>query len=334
MKFSVVGAGSWGTALSWLLALNSHQVWLYGRNSSLMEQMELNRENPDYLPGLKLDDNVYPTSDLGQAVSGSKMVLMVVPSHGMREAMKEVAQHISDDAIVVTASKGIEIDTLLTMSQVIQEVLPQEMSNRIVALSGPSFAKEVALKMPTAVSVAAHDLKIAEEVQHAISTGFFRVYTTTDLIGVELGGAIKNVIAIATGICDSMGLGTNTRAALITRGLAEMVRLGIAMSADPMTFSGLAGMGDLVLTCTGDLSRNRQVGLKIGQGMKIKDILSEMKMVAEGVKNAETIYKLSRKLDVPMPITEQIYLLLYEDKSPKMALVDLMNRKLKQEIWM
>jgi len=246
--------------------------------------------------------------------------------------MGQAAAHIPRDAVVATAAKGIEDETLLTMTGVLEEVLPPEVSRRLVALSGPTFAREVAMGVPTAIVAASHDIRVAEQVQQALSTDYLRIYSQTDMVGVELGGAIKNPMAIAVGISDGMELGLNSRAAIITRGLAEMARLGVRMGANPMTFAGLAGLGDLVLTCTGDLSRNRQVGLRIGRGERLADITGEMKGVAEGVKNAATVYKLSQKMEVTMPIIEQVYLMLYAEKSPKLAVKDLMTRRLKSEI--
>lgn len=332
MKVSVIGGGAWGTALAQVSASNRHQVRMWVYEPEVAEAINDRHENTMYLAGIPLDPSIFATTDIEEAVSGAELVISVVPSHFVREVIGAAAPFLPANAILATASKGIEDETLLTMAGVIEEVAPPELGRRLVALSGPSFAKEVAAGLPTAIVSACHDIRVAEEVQYALSTDTFRIYSQTDVIGVELGGAIKNPIAIAVGIVDGMGLGLNTRAALITRGLAEMARLGLRMGANPMTFAGLAGLGDLVLTCTGDLSRNRQVGLKIGQGMSLKDILAEMNCVAEGVKNAVTVYKLTQKLEVSMPIIEQIYLILYADKSPKMAVKDLMTRRLTSEI--
>ncbi len=332
MKLGIIGGGGWGTALAQLCAHNGLDVRLWVYEPELVEIIHQRRENTYYLAGISLSEKIEPTNSLEQALSEREMVLLVVPSHLMREVLRKAAPHFPLDATVVSAAKGIETETLLTMSGVISEELPSELSSRMVVLSGPSFSREVAQGVVTAVSAASHDLHAAELVQHTLSSEFFRVYTSSDLIGVELGGATKNVIAIATGVSDGMGLGTNTRAALITRGLAEIARLGVKMGANPMTFAGLAGLGDLVLTCTGDLSRNRRVGLKLGQGKKLKEITAEMKMVAEGIHNAESIYRLSQKMQVEMPIIEQVYLMLYADKSPQMTINALMGRKLKSEI--
>ncbi len=331
MKIGIVGGGGWGTALAQLCAEKEFDVRLWVYEPELVEIMKTRRENTYYLSGINLSDSINPTADLEEVLSGREIVIFVVPSHFMRDVVKKAAPHLPENAILVSAAKGIENESLATMANVIEEELPSSFSRRLVVLSGPSFAREVAQRMVTAVSAASRDIEAAETVQHTLSTDYFRVYTSTDVIGLELGGTTKNVIAIATGAADGMGLGTNTRAALITRGLAEIVRLGVKMGANPMTFAGLAGLGDLVLTCTGDLSRNRRVGLMLGQGKNLKDILAEMKMVAEGVKNAESIYRLSQKMEVEMPITEQVYLMLYADKSPQMAVKALMGRKLKSE---
>jgi len=332
MKATVIGGGAWGTGLAQLCAANKHKTCMWVYESEVAEEINTKHTNSTFLPDVELDPGITASNDMEEALDGADMVISVVPSHVVRDVMKKAAPCIPKNAIIVTASKGIEDDTLLPMTGVLEEVLPPEMMRKMVALSGPSFAKEVARHVPTAVVAACHDIRVAEEVQQALSNDTFRIYSQTDVVGVELGGAVKNPVAIAVGIVDGMGMGLNTRAAVITRGLAEIARLGVRMGANPMTFAGLAGMGDLVLTCTGDLSRNRQVGLKIGQGQKLSDILAEQKAVAEGVKNAATVYKLSQKMEVSMPIIEQVHLLLYADKSPKMALYDLMTRRLKSEI--
>lgn len=332
MKIAVIGGGAWGTALAQLCAGNQHQVKLWAHEPEVAQAVREKHENPMFLPGVPLSPEIQAGTDFGAMLSDAELAISVMPSHVVRQVLTEAAPHLKREAILVTASKGIEDETLLTMSQVLEEVLPAEIGRRVVALSGPSFAREVAMGVPTAVVSACRDVRVAEEVQYALATDTFRIYSQTDVMGVELAGAVKNPIAIAVGIVDGMGLGLNARAAVITRGLAEMARLGVRMGANPMTFAGLAGMGDLVLTCTGDLSRNRQVGLKIGQGLKLKDVLAEMKSVAEGVKNAATVYKLSQKMEVSMPIIEQVHLMLYADKSPKMAVKDLMTRRLTSEI--
>jgi glycerol-3-phosphate dehydrogenase (NAD(P)+) len=331
-KIAVIGGGSWGTTLAGLLAGKGHDVSLWVFEEDLALRMTKSRVNDLYMPDCPLPEGLSVTSDLGTAVRGREIILTVAPSHVTRGVLSRLVPDVLDGAIFVSATKGIENDTLMTIHEVMEDVLPKGFHHRFAFLSGPSFAREVCRKMPTAVSVASRDISVAKRVQAAFSTEYFRVYTSPDVIGVELGGALKNVIAIAAGCSDGLGYGHNTRAALITRGLAEIARLGMAMGANPLTFSGLSGMGDLLLTCTGDLSRNRTVGYKLGQGMKLRDILAEMKMVAEGVKTAKAAYELSVKYGVRMPITEQVYKLLYEDKDPGRVVRDLMTRDLKSEI--
>ena len=330
-RIAVVGGGSWGTALANLLGENGYLVdhWVYEKD--VKEQIEKQHENITFLPGFRLSGNISPSNDLGAVVSGKRMVLMVTPSHVTREMALRIKDFLLSDATLVSATKGIENETLLTMSGVLKEVIPSMTDDRLVILSGPSFAKEVARRVPTLVAVASKNPERAQAVQTVFSSSYFRVYTNEDVIGVELGGAVKNVIAIASGMIDGLGLGLNTRAAVMTRGLAEMRRLGVKMKADPRTFSGLAGVGDLILTCTGDLSRNHTVGVKLGQGKTLEEILSEMKMVAEGVKTAKSVYNLSRKMGVEMPICHAIYKILYEGLSPEKAARQLMSRDLKKE---
>lgn len=332
IKIGVVGAGSWGTTLANLLGKKGFKVdhWVF--EAEVRKQIQELRENRVFLPGFTLSPNIFPTNNLARVVSGKDIVLIVVPSHFMRETARKTAGNISKKTIIVSASKGIENKTHLTMSGVLKETLPEIPEKNFAVLSGPSFAREVAAKVPTLIAVASSDKKTACFVQHVFATPNFRVYTSSDMIGVELGGSVKNVIAIAAGIADGLGLGLNTRAALITRGLTEMRRLGLKLGANPRTFTGLAGVGDLILTCTGDLSRNHTVGKQIGEGKKLKAILSEMRMVAEGVKTARSVYNLSKKLGVEMPISNEIYHILYDDFSPKEALYRLMTRNLKQEL--
>ncbi|MDM8551230.1 NAD(P)H-dependent glycerol-3-phosphate dehydrogenase [Desulfobacterales bacterium HSG2] len=331
IKIGVVGAGSWGTALADLLGKKGFKADFWVFEKEVRDQIEHDRENKVFLPGFSLSENLFPSNDIAEVVSDKDIVLIVVPSHVMRETAMKIAGHVSKDTIIVSASKGIENKTRLTMTDVLAETLPDIPGNRFAVLSGPSFAKEVAKHFPTVVTVASRDKETAGFVQQVFAMPFFRVYTNDDVIGVELGGSVKNVIAIAAGIIDGLGMGLNTRAALITRGLTEIRRLGLKLGAEPRTFSGLAGIGDLVLTCTGDLSRNHTVGKKIGEGMKLKEILSEMRMVAEGVKTAKSVYNLSRKLDVEMPISHETYHILYDDVSPKEAVYRLMTRDLKHE---
>lgn len=330
-KIAVIGAGSWGTTLADLLAKKGHEVTLWAYEPELVLEMRDNRENTLFLPGIKLNERLRFTNDLEEAYRGCSMVLCVVPSQLVRRVMTNSLPFLPKEAIIVSASKGIEVDTLATVSEIYQDILPPEQYQTLAALSGPSFAREVALEMPTAVAAAASSEAVALRVQEAFTTSYFRVYRNSDVVGVELGGAIKNVIAIAAGISDGLGFGSNTRAALITRGLAEMTRLGLAMGAKASTFAGLAGMGDLVLTCTGDLSRNRSVGIQIGQGRTLAEILGEMRMVAEGVKTTESAYNLAQKLGVEMPIIEQMYQMLYQNKPAREAVLELMTRNLKAE---
>jgi glycerol-3-phosphate dehydrogenase (NAD(P)+) len=332
IKIGVVGAGSWGTALANLMASKGFDIDLWVFEREVVSQILESGENQYFLPGVKLSANLRPHNDLAEVVSGKDLLLVVVPSHVMRETTLIMADHVSKKAIVASASKGIENKTHLTMNGVLQETLPQVPPEHLAVISGPSFAKEVALNLPTVVTVASKDMQIATLVQQVLVTPYFRVYTSDDVIGVELGGSLKNVIALAAGVIDGLQLGLNTRAALITRGMTEIRRLGVRLGANPRTFTGLAGYGDLILTCTGDLSRNHTVGKKIGEGQKVDDILGEMRMVAEGVKTAESVYNLSRKLGVEMPISHEIYRILYEDLDPKEAVYRLMTRDLKQEL--
>ncbi len=331
MNIGVIGAGSWGTTLADLLARKGYAVTLWAYEQDLVERMAATRENDLYLPGFPLAPGLGFTSDLDAAVDGRDLLLLVPPSQVMRQVVSRVAARIVPGTLVVSASKGIENDTLQLMSEVLLEVLPEAVAEGLVFLSGPSFAREVAAGMPTAVVAAAARNEAARRVQEIFSTDAFRVYSNDDVVGVELGGALKNVIAVAAGVSDGLGFGYNTRAALITRGLAEMTRLGVALGADPATFAGLAGMGDLVLTCTGDLSRNRSVGMELGRGRKLEEILGGMKMVAEGVKTTLSAYQLACRLEVEVPITEQVYRILYEGKDPRQAVADLMLRGLKHE---
>jgi glycerol-3-phosphate dehydrogenase (NAD(P)+) len=331
-RIGVVGGGSWGTALADLLARKGYVIDWWVFEADVCRQVQESRENSVYLPGVPLSDNLRPTNDLSAVIEGKTLVIIVVPSHVVRAVSARMAPHLSSGTVVVSASKGIENETQLTMSGVIRETLPDLPPDRFAVLSGPSFASEVARGVPTVVTVAARDRACAQMVQQIFATPSFRVYTNDDIVGVELGGAVKNVIAIAAGIVDGLGLGLNTRAALITRGLTEIRRMGRAMGANPRTFTGSAGLGDLVLTCTGDLSRNHMVGKKIGQGMKLADAIGDMKMVAEGVKTARSLYNLSNRLQVEMPISHAVYHILYSDLSPKEALGLLMTRDLKNEL--
>jgi glycerol-3-phosphate dehydrogenase (NAD(P)+) len=331
-RIGVVGAGSWGTALASLLGMKGYPVALWAYEKEVRDSIADFHENKVFMPGIPLSENITPSNDIGAVVAEKDLVVVVVPSHVMRETAAKFGPALSEGTILVSASKGIENKTHLTMTGVLEDVLPESFKNRMAVLSGPSFGREVAQKVPTVVTAASPDPSVALYVQNVFSTPFFRVYTHHDMMGVELGGAVKNVIAIASGIIDGMHLGLNTRAALITRGLTEMRRLGVRLGANPHTFSGLAGMGDLILTCTGSLSRNHTVGKLIGEGKKLDEILADMKMVAEGVRTAKSVRNLSRRVGVEMPISEAVYDVLYEGLSPKEAVYRLMTRDLKDEM--
>lgn len=331
MKIAVLGGGSWGTTLANLLAKAGHEVVLWVYEADLVERLRETRENDLYLPGITLAPNLRFTHDIAEAVRHCGLLLLVPPSQVLRQVFSTACAHLPGDALLVSASKGIENDSLLLMSEVIAEVGPPGIQQRSAYLSGPSFAREVAAEMPTAVAVASVREEVAVQVQRVFSTDYFRVYTNSDVIGVELGGALKNVIALAAGVSDGLGFGYNTRAALITRGLAEITRLAVAKGGRQETLAGLAGMGDLVLTCTGDLSRNRSVGIELGRGRSLTEILQGMKMVAEGVKTCLSAWQLAQKLGVEAPIIEQMYQILYRGKPAREAVIDLMKRDLKAE---
>ncbi len=333
MRIGVVGGGSWGTALAKLLAELEHEVTLWFHNPEVERATAAAHENTTYLPGFRLPDNVHTTTSLRDAVAEAAVVLSVVPSHATREVLAAAAPFVEQDALLVSASKGIEQATLKRMSEVLVDVIGQTRAGQVASLSGPSFAREVAAGMPTAVTLAAADMAVAERLQNIFLAPTFRVYASSDLVGVEIGGTVKNVIAIAAGVSDGLGFGSSTRAALITRGVAEIARLVQKLGGDPRTVSGLSGVGDLVLTCTGDLSRNRTVGLRLGRGEKLRDILADMKMVAEGVKNSATVCELARRAGVELPIAEQIRQLLHEDKPARQVVGDLMSRQARPEFW-
>ncbi len=327
---AVLGAGSWGTALANLLAGKGATTRLWSRNPETVREILDTGTNSRYLPAVRLSSNLMADTSLERVMAGVSSVILAVPCQFLGNMLSESRSLFPDRASVICASKGIELDTFRPMSRVVAETLG-DLKPRYAILSGPSFAEEVVRDLPTAVSLGCRDEGLAGELQNLLSTDSFRVYTNSDVTGVELGGALKNVMAIAAGISDGIGFGMDARAALITRGLAEMSRLGVRLGADERTFMGLSGMGDLVLTCTGDLSRNRQVGLKIGQGRKLNGILAEMTMVAEGVKTTKAVHDMARSLDVDLPITRQVYAMLYEDKDPETAVRELMNRPLKEE---
>jgi len=326
-KVAVYGAGSWGTAIALLLVRAGHRVALIGRHSDEIELMKRRKENVPYLPGVFLPDEIMPTIDLHEVRADA--VFLSVPSHAVRESARLLKPYLNPECIVVNTAKGLEENTFLRLSQVLEEELP---GHPLAVLSGPSHAEEVARNVHTAVVVAAQKIEVAEAVQDLIMSPTFRVYTSLDIIGVELGGALKNIIALCTGILEGMNPRDNTKAALITRGLAEITRLGVALGAKAHTFYGLAGIGDLIVTCTSIHSRNLRAGRAIGSGKPLEEVLREVGMVVEGVRATKVAYELSRKLGISMPITEQAYKVLFEDLSPQEALVNLMMRDKKHEL--
>ena len=330
-RIGVIGAGSWGTTLANLLAEKGRPVDLWVFEEELFCVMEKERENKIFLPGIRLSEGIRLTHSLEEALAGKGIVVCVVPSHVVREIFTKGEPYIRDDALIISATKGLEDKSHQTISQVLREVIGPSPRAEIVSLSGPSFAREVSRGLPTAVAVAGSNPEAARKAQELFARPYFRVYTNPDLMGVELGGAIKNVMAIAAGTSDGLGFGHSSRAALVTRGLAEMARLGIKMGADAQTFFGLAGLGDLVLTCTGDLSRNRYLGLELGKGRSLSAILEGMRMVAEGIRTTKALISLARKLEVEMPITEKVHEILYESKNPREAVAELMSRHPKSE---
>jgi glycerol-3-phosphate dehydrogenase (NAD(P)+) len=330
-KIAIIGAGSWGTALAIHLGKLGHRVWLWVYEEELASLMVEKRVNEWYLPGFTLPDSVKPSHSIKEVLSSAEIVLSVTPSHVLREVYRNMLSYLSPEMIFVSATKGIENDTDMRMSEVISELVEERFNPRLAVLSGPSFALEVAKEHPTAVVVASADIELARLVQLGFSSPYFRIYTNSDIIGVEVGGSFKNIIAIAAGIIEGIGLGSNTAAALVTRGLAEMVRLILALGGRAETAYGLSGMGDLVLTCTGGLSRNRRLGIKLGQGLSLSQATAGSRMVAEGVKTTKSVYDVSRNIGIEMPITEQVYQILYNNKDPGDAIKELMGRELKEE---
>jgi glycerol-3-phosphate dehydrogenase (NAD(P)+) len=325
----IIGAGGWGTALASLLGQKGLSVTLWCHGAQSYRDLHDSRENHSYLPGVIIPDTVEVTRSLNAAVMDKELIWCVVPSHAVRQVMTEARSYLNSKTIIVCGTKGLEEETFQTMGEVLTEIFGA--GERLAFISGPTFALEVAHGLPAAITVAAYSEFIAGEIQAVLSTSSLRAYTSKDVIGVQMGGVIKNVIAIASGISDGLGLGHNARAALITRGLAEMTRLAIKMGADPLTLAGLPGVGDLILTCTGALSRNRQVGLQIGGGKSIAEIMQSSRMVAEGIRNARSVYFLAKKLGVEMPIVEQMYRIIHEGKKPSEGVRELMQRSLKAE---
>jgi glycerol-3-phosphate dehydrogenase (NAD(P)+) len=331
MRAAVIGGGSWGTALAAVLAGNGHDAVVWARDPAVARAIEEKHENTKYLPGLPLPERVRGTVRASEALLGAELVVLASPSHAMRPVVTEILPHLPRNVPIVSASKGIENDSLLTMNEVLEEILPTELHPYLTFLSGPSFARETLSRMPTAVVVAANWERMAQRVQKLFMSDAFRVYTSNDVAGVELGGSLKNVCAIAAGIGDGMGFGNNTRAMLITRGLSELVKIAVRKGANPITLSGLAGMGDLVLTCTGDLSRNRQVGIELGKGRAVADVLKGMTQVAEGVRTARSVHDLAARLGVELPIHEAVYRILYDALPVRTAMAELAAREMKSE---
>ncbi len=332
-NIAVLGAGSWGTALSVLLFKNGCNVSLWEFFPDRAEKIDSTRLNPEFLPGVKIPSQIAVSSHLKKTVSNKDIIIIAVPSHIVRSVGDKLARIPLPNSLIVSASKGIENDTLLRMSEVIQETIPDVNQERIAVLSGPSHAEEVGKGLPTVVVAASSSTATACCIQEIFMNPAFRVYTHSDVIGVELGGSFKNVIAIAAGISDGVGFGDNIKAALLNRGIVEIIRLGIAMGADKHTFAGLTGMGDLIVTCTSQYSRNRYLGEQIGKGKKLKKITEGMVQIAEGVRTTKSVHDLSRKYQIEMPISTEVYRVLFENKNPKQAVYDLMTRDPKREMW-
>ncbi len=331
MQVAVLGAGAWGTALAKVLADKDNPTVLWAHRADLAAAINEENINHRYLPVARLPKTLRATANLEEALRDAELVVVVVPSHALRDVIRTAKAFIPEKALICSATKGIENDSLMLMSDVLQDELGAHVMPQLTYLSGPSFAKEVALGMPTAVVVAGASKRETLAVQHAFATERLRVYSSTDVTGVELGGALKNVMAIAAGAVDGLGFGHNARAGMITRGLVEMGRMAANLGANPLTLAGLSGLGDLILTCTGDLSRNRTVGFELGKGRTLEDILATLGHVAEGVKTTKSAYDLGKKLGVVMPITQEVYSVLYEGKSPKQAVTDIMTRPLTHE---
>ena len=328
---AVIGAGSYGTCLAMLFGNAGHRVSLFCRNPEQAAELQETRVNRVYLPSYRLPDSVTVSADLSETVRGKRFVVGVTPSHGVRELFGKIGDVIDPDAVVINASKGLEDGSLKTIDAVYRDVLPERIARRATFLSGPTFASEIAAGLPAAIVLAGRDEETCKAAQAALATVRFRIYTTDDVLGVLVGGALKNVIAIAAGVSDGLGFGSNARVALITRGLAEMTRIGIALGAHALTFSGLSGVGDLVLTCSGDASRNRRVGLALGQGKKMSEILGEMRQVAEGVKTAKVGKVLAEKLGVDAPITDAMHAIIHEGVPVRDAIGALMTRRPREE---
>lgn len=328
----VLGAGSWGTALSIVLSQNGHNCLVWSHREDQANEINSQHTNKKYLPDTVLPNTVIATSSLKEAATHGKIIVMAVPTKGIREVCRNIKEWIQEPILFVHVSKGIEPDSLKRISEVMREELPADLIQEIVVLSGPSHAEEVVLKHPTTVTAACEDIQSAEKIQDLFMQSYFRVYTNSDVIGVEIGGALKNIIALAAGISDGLGYGDNAKAALITRGIAEISRLGTKMGANPLTFSGLTGIGDLIVTCTSVHSRNWRAGNMLGKGMQLDEVLEQMGMVVEGVRTTKAAYQLSKLHKVPMPITSALYAVLFEKVDPKQAVDQLMDRVKKHEM--
>ena len=331
-KIVVLGAGSWGTALAIVLAENGHNTLIWSHREDQAKEINEQHTNKKYLPNTVLPQNLSATHDLEVAAKHASTIVMAVPTKGIREVCSNLSEHLTDKTLFVHVSKGIEPDSLMRISELMEESLDAKVVSDIVVLSGPSHAEEVVLQHPTTVTAACANVEAAERVQDLFMNQYFRVYTNDDVIGVEMGGALKNVIALAAGITDGLHYGDNAKAALITRGLAEITRLGVKMGGNPFTFAGLTGMGDLIVTCTSVHSRNWRAGNMLGKGMKLEQVLEEMGMVVEGVRTTKAAYQLAQKYDVAMPISTALYDVLFNDKDPKTAVDELMIRMKKSEI--
>lgn len=326
---SIIGAGSWGTAIAVLLANKGYNVKLWARDAELVERINSTRESADYLPGTILPDNIFASNDFEYCCKGSEIAVIAAPSHAMRDICSKMAKFVSDDQKIVSLTKGIENVTLLRMSEIVKELMPK---NEVTVLSGPSHAEEVAKGIPTAVVASSRKRAVAEYIQDVFMTPMFRVYTNPDIVGVELGGALKNIIALGAGIIDGLELGDNTKAAVMTRGIVEMARLGESMGASKRTFAGLSGIGDLIVTCTSMHSRNRRAGIDIGQGKSVDEVLGGSKMVVEGVRTTKSAYQLAYKHKVEMPITQEIYRLLFDKADIRNSVLNLTMRSKTHEM--
>jgi glycerol-3-phosphate dehydrogenase (NAD(P)+) len=328
---SIIGAGGWGTALAHALGLQGHRVALWAYEKEVAGEIQSRHENSVFLPGIRLTDDIAPTCDLAKALGGAELVVLAMPSHTAHGMYERMLPHLDSKTIFVSATKGMDTGRLMRMSEIFQSVVSAKFAPRFCALSGPSFAREVATSRPTALVVASEDAEAAKLVQRTLSSPTLRLYTSRDVVGVELGGAVKNVIAIAAGVVEGLGLGHNPAAALITRGLAEMTRFATALGARSETMAGLAGLGDLVLTCTGDLSRNRQVGIELARGRRLDEIVGSMRMIAEGVKTAPATVALAAKYQVEMPVSQQVHRLLQGEVTAGESIRELLERSLRDE---